>query len=144
MKDMTLKDILFREDRPLTSLSLYRDGRWIFAAPTNLTKTTAQQAFYLISEPFGLLRQGTSNPKIRAVTGAPGDYLAVNSVGVYSLIKKEEYARQFPSPNLNPPTNPNNSSQIKDKNFLTNILKGSGSAVSNNKISKPTPPNSGY
>ena len=144
MKDMTLKDIFVQESPPLNSLSIFKGGIWQFTTPTNETMVSENQSFFLMSYPFGILKQGTFNPKAWAVTGKPGDYVAIDSTGTYSLVTKAEYARQFPHPNLNPPAQPNDSSQIKDKNFLTNILKGSGSAVSNNKISKPTPPTTGY
>ena len=144
MKDMTLRDILVKPVKPLTSLSIFKDGFWQFSYPTNLTRSYNNQSFYLMSYSFGLIREGTANPGVRAITGDAGDYVALNSTGEYALVTKAEYARQFPPPNLNPPERPNNSSQIKEKNFLTNILKGSGATVSNSKTSKPTPPNSGY
>ena len=144
MKDMTLKDILVQQVSPLTSLSIFKEGRWQFTGPTNQTMVGETQTFFLMSYPFGLIREGISNPNERAFTGDPGDYVALDITGAYSLVTKAEYGRQFPPPNLNPPAQPNNSDQIKDKNFLTNILKGSESPVSNSKTSKPTPPNSGY
>jgi len=144
MKDMTLKDILVQQVSPTTSLSIYKGGIWQFMSPTNQTRVDETQSFFLISFPFGLIRQGISDPKAWAIKGAPGDYVALDMTGAYSLVTKAEYARLFPPPNLNPPTQPNNSNQIKEKNFLTNILKGSGATVSNSKTSKPTPPNSGY
>ena len=146
MKDMSPKDILLRQDRPLTSLSVYRNGVWRFEAVdyAAIKKREKNQTFYLMSEAFGLVRQGTVDPKVRVVSGAPGDYISINIMGVYSLVTKAEYAMKFPPPNLTPPTPPNNSSQIKDKNFLTNILKGSGSTTSNSKTTKPTSPNTGY
>jgi len=144
MKDMTLNDILLKQDRPLYSLSVYRNGVWGFAVPTTLTKTYNQQQFYLMSESFGLVRAGTSNPKVLARKGSPGDYVAVNQDGSYTLITAAEYKMLFPAPNLNPPEIPNNSDQIKDPNFLTKILKGYASAVSNSKTNKPTLPRTGY
>jgi len=68
MKDMTLNDILLKQDRPLYSLSVYRNGVWGFAVPTTLTKTYNQQQFYLMSESFGLVRAGTSNTPLRSPT----------------------------------------------------------------------------
>jgi hypothetical protein len=144
MKDMALNDILLRQDRPLTSLSVYRGGVWFFTSPTNLTKTYNKQRFYLMSESFGLVKQGNTDPKVLATIGLPGDYIAVNQDGTYTLVSSTEYKRLFPPPNLNPPEIPNNSDQLKDPKFLTNILKGSGSPASNSKTSKPTPPNTGY
>ena len=144
MKDMTERDILLRQDRPLTSLSVYRNGVWIFAAPTNLTKTYNQQQFYLMSESFGLVREGNTNPRVSARRGAPGEYLAVSQDGSYTIVTRAEYDWIFPTPNLNPPEIPNNSKQLKDPNFLTKILKGYESGVSNSKTSKPTPPTTGY
>ena len=144
MKDMALNDILLRQDRPNTALSVFRDGVWIFAAPTNLTKSTTQQSFYLMSESFGLVKQGNTDPKVLATIGLPGDYIAVNQDGSYTLVSSAEYKRLFPAPNLNPPVIPDNSNQLKDPIFLTNILKGSESPLSNSKTSKPTPTNTGY
>ena len=144
MKDMTLGDILVNPVKPLTSLSVRRNGVWNFESPTKVTKVDNNQTFYLMSNPFGLVKEGVSNPKVWAVKGDPGDYVALYNTGEYCLVTKAEYAMLFPAPNLNPPTIPTNSSQIKDKNFLTNILKGSGSTTSNSKTTKPTSPNTGY
>ena len=144
MKDMTLGDILVKPVNPLTSLSVRRNGVWNFESPTKVTKVDNNQTFYLMSNPFGLVKEGTVDPKVRVISGAPGDYISINIMGVYSLVTKAEYAMKFPPPNLTPPTPPTNSSQIKDKNFLTNILKGSGSTISNSKTTKPTSPNTGY
>ena len=67
MKDLTLKDIIPRPEVPLTQLSVYFDGRWTFAEFSTPTRTTETQSFYLISYPFGLVRQGVANPAQRAL-----------------------------------------------------------------------------
>jgi len=145
MKDMHLTDILNRGTRPLTLLSVYKEGRWQFGIPNRIVRTVDQQAFYLVSEKFGLVKKGTTDPAVIARRGSPGDYVARDTnTGVYSVVTAAEYKRFFPAPNLNPPSVPTNSEQLKDPKFLTNILKGSESPVSNSKTTKPTPPNAGY
>jgi hypothetical protein len=144
MKDLEFRDILNRAVRPLTLLAVYRNGVWLFAVPTNLVKTVDQQRYYLISEPFGLIRQGTNNPKFTAEKGKPGDYVARNIKGAYSLVTADYYKLLFPPANANPPTVPDNSEKLKDSNFLTNILKGSQPTVSNSKTIKPTTTSTGY
>ena len=106
MKDMTLNDILLRQDRPLTSVSVYSACVWAFAVPTNLTKTTTQQSFYLMSESFGLVRQGNTDPKVLATIGLPGDYIAVNQDGSYTLVSSSEYKMLFPLSQLESPCDP--------------------------------------
>ena len=144
MKDMHLNDILFRQDKPLNSLSLYKNGLWGFILPVNPIATFEGRSYYLMSDPFGLVKQGVLDPKKTARRGSPGDYVALDQFGSYTLITPAEYKSIFPTPDLNPPKIPNNSEQIKDPTFLTNILKGSGASASNSKTSKPTPTNTGY
>jgi len=128
MKDLELKDIMDRPVRPLTLLSVYRNGWWQFTTPVNPVRTVDNQSYYLISEKFGLGRQGTWNPKILAKRGSPGDYISQDQFGEYALVTEGEYKRLFPSPNLNPPSTPTNSTQLQDPNFLTNISKKSNPA----------------
>tara|TARA_R110000822_G_scaffold57074_4_gene143883 strand:+ start:409 stop:843 length:435 start_codon:yes stop_codon:yes gene_type:complete len=144
MKDMTLGDIFPKQNRRLNSLSIYRNGTWQFVIPTNPIRISENQAYYRISDPFGLVKQGVLNPKKTARRGSPGDYVALDQFSTYAVVTAEEYKRLFPTPNLNPPEIPNNSDQLKDPKFLTNILKGSGASASNSKTSKPTPTNTGY
>ena len=144
MKDIEASDILNRPVRPLTLLSVYRNGRWIFGTPTNLVKTVENQNFYLISEKFGLAREGTSNPKIVARRGFPGDYVSRDQTGAYALVTEAEYKRIFPYSDKNPPSVPNNSDKLIDPNYLTNILKGSKPTVSNSTTIKPSSPSTGY
>lgn len=125
MKEMALRDILLRKDEPLTSVSIYRDGRWQFTFPTNLVRTAYQRAFYLMSEVFGLVKRGNISPKTLARKGAPGDYVVLNPDGTYAIVTPGEFGRIFPTPNLNPPEVLKTSDQLKDPDFLTNILKGS-------------------
>ena len=144
MKDLQFKDILNRAVRPLTLLSVYRNGRWSFATPTALIKTVNQQQYYLISETFGLVKQGTNNPKFTAARGKPGDYVARDKTGVYALVTADYYKLLFPPANANPPAVPDNSEKLKNPNFITNILKGSKPTVSNSTTIKPSSPSTGY
>lgn len=125
MKDLELKDIMDRPVRSFTLLSVYRNGRWIFATPINPLKTVDNQNFYLISEKFGVARQGTTNPAILARRGSPGDYLSIDQFGVYAIVTQADYKRLFPAPNLNPPSVPTNSAQLKDPKFITKIQQES-------------------
>ena len=144
MKDLELSDIMNRPVRSFTLLSVYRNGRWQFGTPTNLVKTVNNQTFYLISDKFGLARQGTQNPKVLARRGSPGDYISRDQSGVYAIVTAAEYKRLFPAPNNNPPSVPTNSAQLIDPKFLTNILKGSKPTVSNSTTIKPSPTSTGY
>jgi hypothetical protein len=125
MKDIDSKDILLRRNRSLTALSVYIGGRWVFTYPTEVVKTKDQQDFFLISVPFGLVKQGTQDPKITTIKGAPGDYVARDQTGTYCLVTAEQFKQLFPAPNLNPPKSSNNSDQLKDPKFITNINKQS-------------------
>tara|TARA_R110000803_G_scaffold120678_1_gene188711 strand:- start:229 stop:663 length:435 start_codon:yes stop_codon:yes gene_type:complete len=144
MKDMTLADILPKKDKPLTSLSLYKYGSWQFILPSNLIATKDNQSFYRMSNVFGLVEHGVLDPTKVSRLGSPGDYVALDLFNNYTIITPAEYQRMFPTINENPPEILNNSDQLKDPKFLTNILKGSASPASNSKTSKPTPPNTGY
>jgi len=144
MKDMTLGDIFPKQNKILNSLSVYRSGLWQFVIPTNVIRYRGTQAFYRMSHSFGLVKQGVLNPSEISREGIAGDYVALDQYNQYTIVTAEEYKRLFPTPNLNPPEIPNNSDQLKDPKFLTNILKGSGSSASNSKTSKPTPTNTGY
>ena len=126
MKDLELKDILNKQDRPLTKLSTFVNGRWSFTSLISPTKTTEAQNFYRIDSVFGLLKSGTIQPTKYSIKGSSGDYVAQDTkLGTLSLVTKENYLLLFPSLIPAPPATPPQSSQLQDPNFLTKIQQES-------------------
>jgi len=124
MKDLQLEDILNRKDKPLTRLSVYYNGRWSFATLENPTRTTSDQNFYLVSSPFGLIREGVTNPSKYAVKGKAGEYVSVDKQGRLALVRSDLWALLFPK-NQQIPTAPPSSELLRNKNFLTKTLQES-------------------
>ena len=120
MKDLELKDIMARQDRPLTRISVYFSGRWSYANPNTPSRKTVDQNFYLISYPFLLHRSGLTDPSKGLLQGAPGDYMAQDMQGVMSLVKASQYALLFPS-TQHPTIKPTSSENLRNPNFLTKI-----------------------
>ena len=118
MKDLQFKDILVRQDLPLTRASVYVNGRWSFASLAGPTRVTPEQDFFLIIYPFGINKTGTKDPSRYAVKGAPGDYISRDQRGVLALVTASNYALLFPGPQQIP-TSPPTSEQLKAPNFLT-------------------------
>ena len=124
MKDLELKDILIKSDKPLIGLSVYFNGKWSYATLTNPNKITVLQSFYLISYPFGLHRKVTTSPGKYVIKGAPGDYVARDNQGFLSLVTAHNYSLLFPGPQ-NILTSPPSSELLRDPNFLTKTLQES-------------------
>jgi|TARA_R110001583_G_C5545679_1_gene399841 hypothetical protein len=118
MKDLQFKDILVRQDLPLTRASVYVNGRWSFASLAGPTRVTSEQDFFLINYPFGINKTGTKDPSRYTVKGAPGDYISRDQRGVLALVTASHYALLFPGPQQIP-TSPPSSDQLKNPNFLT-------------------------
>jgi hypothetical protein len=118
MKDLELRDIFPKANKPLGAISVYRNGRWSFASLTNPTRVTVDQQFFRIDYTFGLHKKGSKNPAKYAVKGKPGDYVSVDGLGTFALVPADEYLRKFPTPQQ-VPTTPDSSEKLRDPNFLT-------------------------
>lgn len=125
MKDLEKRDIFPRKNPRLAKLSVYRGGEWLFSSPVDLKRVTEDQSFYLISEKFGLVNENINNPGKPVKIGVPGDYVAVDRVGVMSLVTEAEFKMLFPAKKLSATKPLTSSEALKDPNFLTNIVKDS-------------------
>ena len=124
MKDLELRDILAKQDRQLINISVYRNGRWSFASLTNPTRVSVDQSFYLISFPFGLVKEGQANPGKFSVLGKPGDYVSQDRQGRLALVTESMYALLFPKPQAKTTSYPKSTS-LKNPNYLTKIQQES-------------------
>ena len=118
MKDVEIRDIFPKANKPLAAVSVYRNGRWSFATLKTPTRILETQQFFKINFPFGLHKKGSQNAAIYAVKGNPGDYVSVDRLGTFALVTADDYLRKFPTPQQIPPT-PNSSEKLRDPNFLT-------------------------
>jgi hypothetical protein len=125
MKDLELNDILNRTRIPYTKLSVYLNGIWQFATLTNPIRVEDGQSFYRIIYKFGLTKNSETLPTNYTLEGSPGDYVAMDSTGELSLVKKDEYKRLFPVLNKKPKRMPDSSKKLKDPNYITKIVRGS-------------------
>ena len=122
MKDLDLIKTIAKKTMPLTQLTVYVDGRWVFASLANPVRTTLQQNFYLISTPFGLTSEGVFNAENNSFDGNPGDYVAEDkNQGVLSVVAASYYSRMFPS-SQDIPNTPTSSKMLKNPNFITKTL----------------------
>lgn len=125
MKDLELKDIFPKANRTLGAVSVYRNGRWSFATLKTPTVQTVDQQFFRINYPFGIHKRGSKNPAKYAVKGQPGDYVAVDFLGTFSLVTEQQYSLLFPTQNANPPVPLKTSELLTDPKYITKITQES-------------------
>ena len=119
MKDLELKDILNRQDRPLGRLTIYLNGRWSFAGLTNPVKATAEQFFFKIPFVFGLVESGVTDPTKFAQKGKAGSYVSQDRQrGQLAIVTEDQYFQLFPLASQTP-TPPDSSELLRDPNYLT-------------------------
>tara|TARA_R110001583_G_scaffold73623_6_gene204811 strand:+ start:24519 stop:25040 length:522 start_codon:yes stop_codon:yes gene_type:complete len=127
---MTLGSIFPRKKEPLTGLVVYREGRWIFSPPDQYSRKvreTPDETYYQMDVKFGITRKGAkmSSPYRfqPAQRGRPGQYLGRDKNGNYSILTEDWFRQLFPVRNQNPPHNPCNNKELRDPNYLTNIVQ---------------------
>ncbi len=118
MKDLELRDILDRKDKPTTKLSVYLNGRWSFAQLQNPIRSTVDQTFFRIDYIFGLHTATSTKPANYKVKGKPGEYVSVDKAGRMDVVTVENYTLLFPKAQQTPLTTPD-SDLLKNPNFLT-------------------------
>jgi hypothetical protein len=119
MKDLELKDILNRQDRPLGRLTIYLNGRWSFAGLTNPVRVTAEQFFFKIPFVFGLTKSGVTDPRKFAQKGEAGAYVSQDRQrGQLAIVTEDQYLQLFPLASQTP-TPPESSELLRDPNYLT-------------------------
>ena len=123
------------------SLSIYSKGKWYFATPSSQPTTKGDMKYYKINFDFGLAKAGTLDPSDVILKGKKGEYVGVNSNGVYIVLTKKMYDQVFPQKIVNPLNPSPLSSKVltEDKNFLTNIFKGTATTDSNTVVITPVP-----
>jgi len=133
MKRIKAYDIFIRPSPKLRKISVRRQGRWVFAS-IDASKFTREQRgtkFYLISEPFGLVRYDVQNPKKTAARGLAGDYISSDSEGNLTLVTAQDFKRKFPTPNLTVQYAPLTSENFKDRNYSQESSEGTATTNSN-------------
>lgn len=123
MKDINSKDILDRRGTRPTRLSVRRNGAYQFAELTNPLFEKDGLTYYRISHAFGIVNERTVDPNIMLQRGKSGDYVAVDSTGLLTIITKKVYDMQFPKSNKRPVVLPTDSKKLKDPNYITNIVR---------------------
>ena len=142
MKDLELPDIFERTNVITTRLSVYEDGLWRFIQldPTTNVKTYENQTFYKINQLFGLVKEGVNDPSIVSVLGQPGEYVGVSFSGRLYKLTVKEFLSIFPRQILARENRNYNSERLRDPNFITKIVKGSGPTDSNSTMPAMTSP----
>jgi|TARA_E500000305_G_C3976891_1_gene214777 hypothetical protein len=131
MKDLTIQDIYIKPQYETTQISIYARGRWLFGALTDPVKSVGDSGIYRINLPFKLLKENDNNPASKGFTAPPGDYVSRDAQGVLTHIPEAVYKIYYPPINSNPPYIPPTSSNLKDPNYLTNIVEESKNQDSN-------------
>lgn len=100
MKRIKPYDIYVKPSPVLRKISVRRQGTWTFASiPVDkFARETKSARYYLISEPFGLVRYDRNNPKKTSFRGLAGDYISRDSDGNLSLVTAEQFRLKFPIP----------------------------------------------
>lgn len=131
MKNLNSKLVKSKKQYPLTKVGVRYEGQWVFATLAVPTRKTRTQDLYLISYPFGLVKQAERNPAKTSWNGKAGSYIAKSSDGTLAIITPEDYARLFPRKDINPPSKPITSSNLTDPNYITNTVRKSRAEDSN-------------
>ena len=131
MKDLEIRNALQRSPSPLVKLGLYVNGRWQFGSLAETSFITDNgQNIYRVAVRFSLIPQNVNDPSFGSVVGKPGDYVGIDRTGTLSLITKEQYSYRFPK-KRKPAYTADTSEKLKDKNYITEIVRGSAPATSN-------------
>jgi hypothetical protein len=140
MKDLELKDIIQRQRPRLTKLSVYQNGKWVFATVQGATSIAdSNQNIYRGRTRFALIESNVNNPEKGSLYGQPGDYIGVDSTGELSLITQESYKQRFPK-RISPRRGADSSQKLKNPDYITEIVRGSQPAPSNSRPTTSTPP----
>ena len=128
---MNHRSIRTKTELPLTRLSVYLKGKWTFANFGTPINTTETQSFYLVSYPFGLIRQGVNNPAKRSVRGKPGSYVIISLDGSLTMATPEQYAMIFPRRIIDTPPPKQTSEMLKNPNHMTDVMRKARNEGSN-------------
>lgn len=122
MKDLSENDIFPKIKNPLTQVSVYLNGQWVFADVVNPIIREGVE-YYKMSKTFGVVRQGQPLPNRTFQRGKPGDYLSKSADGEFMVVPKQIYEDTFPvSITIPKAPNPSTSNELKDPNFLTKVV----------------------
>ena len=131
MKDLELRDIIPRQASPLVKLALYVNGRWQFGSVTDSGGLSSDdQTIYRVSVKFSLVGQNQNDPSRGTLFGEPGDYFGIDRLGHLSLLTQEQYEYRFPR-EKKPSYSADSSESLKNKNYITEIVRGSAPGTSN-------------
>jgi len=131
MTDIQIKTIYQRPSSRLVRLAFYSNGRWQFGSLERAGfLSDNDQRIYRIAVKFSLISESEGNPSRGSVIGQPGDYVGVDRLGVMSLITKEQYDYRFPKKKKSRYT-AETSENLRDPNYITEIVRGSAAAASN-------------
>ena len=138
-KDFQLRDVLKRSVQEPKRVSIYRDGRWIFAGLFNPVLVDQNVEYYYMTYKFGVTTLNQSNPSMTKARGKAGDYVSQDTINKnVSVVTAEEFRLLFPVKNMNPPVPTVTSAALKDKNKITNVYEESKPKVSNKGKKKLT------
>ena len=129
-----------RPPAPLVRLAFYYNGRWQFGTLERSPFISSDdQKIYRLIVKFSLLPANVRDPARGSIIGNPGDYVGVDSLGVMSLITKEQYQYRFPK-KRKPAYAPVTSESLKNPNYITEIVRGSAPTTSNTTLRTTSPP----
>jgi|TARA_R100000455_G_C6256564_1_gene112345 hypothetical protein len=131
MKDLELRDLIPQKPSPLVSLALYIGGRWQFGSVVESDAIPDDgQNIYKVSVKFSLVAQNQNDPSRGTLFGEPGDYFGIDRLGQLSLITQEQFEYRFPK-KRKPGYSADNSEKLRNKNYITEIVRGSAPVTSN-------------
>jgi len=146
---MNMQDIYPKVEAPINQLSVYINGAWQFAVPTNPVRYTDNNTvkYYKINNKFGVLKSTQSNAHKTALRGEAGDFLVEDQNRNFAVMKMTEYRQFFPPSRTNssvyaPGTNKTStvtSEALKDVKFIEDIVQINRSDESNNGEELPQP-----
>ena len=122
------------------TLAIYYKNKWIFVYPGNkgVLKPNGY-TYHLMDWDFRIYRDGVTNLEKYVKKGKRGDYLMTNPFSHlegfedYGITTKVNYFKRWPKPIpiSSQKAAPLNSKSLKNKQFLTNIVRGTTTRPSN-------------
>jgi hypothetical protein len=130
-------DLFVKPEPVLNRISVRRRGVWVFASipASTFARETKSQKFYLINEPFGLVRYDRDNPAKISKRGRAGDYIVSDFQGHLNIVTAEDYKRRFPAINTTKVYTPPTSRDFMNPNYSQESNENGSSVISNSSTS---------
>lgn len=127
-------------DKLYTKLSVFFKGAWYFVDLGDPTYAKGLEQYFQMVYPFGLVKDGETNPSKVGPRGEPGDYVAkASNTQEMAVVTKDYYNKMVkPKNTVKPSKAPLNSNALQDPSFLTKVVEKDASISYNESLKQKT------